>query len=150
MRIGEVADRSGVPTKTIRYYEEFGVMPEPSRSANGYREYGEDAVVRLRFIRDGQASGLSLAEIASILEMRDRGEQTCEHVMTLLRTHLADIDVQIERLVTTRRRLAEMADRAAARDPAACADPDRCQTIEPGLGASLRPSTPPVAHRHDR
>ena len=153
MRIGEVADRSGVSTKTIRYYEEIGVMPEPSRTANGYRKYGEQAIARIRFIRDGQASGLSLAEIGAILDMRDRGEQTCGHVLALLESHVAEIDRQIDQLQVTRHRLAKMAHRAAALDPAGCADANRCQTISPESevppDAVRRLHHAPAAHRHE-
>ncbi len=98
MQIGELGRRAGVAAKTIRYYEEIGLLEEPARSANGYRDYGDEAVDRLRFIRDAQATGLSLSEIASIIEMRDHGEQTCGHVIELLERHLDDIDRQVRQL----------------------------------------------------
>lgn len=62
MRIGELADNVGVNTKTVRYYESIGLMPEPDRTRSGYRDYGPDALERLQFIRDAQASGLTLAD----------------------------------------------------------------------------------------
>lgn len=83
MQIGELARRVDVSTKTIRYYEDIGVLPQPERAPNGYRDYGEDAVDRLRFIRDAQATGLTLTEIASILDMRNHGLGTCHHVVDL-------------------------------------------------------------------
>ncbi|MGD2051804.1 MAG: heavy metal-responsive transcriptional regulator [Acidimicrobiia bacterium] len=131
MKIGDLGHRAAVPAKTIRYYEEIGLLPEPARAANGYRDYGEGAVERLRFIRDAQASGLSLSEIGSILEMRDHGEQTCDHVIALLERHLVDIDRQIAHLRATRRLLTAITGRAKALDPGECLDPHRCQTISP-------------------
>lgn len=131
MKIGEIARATGFSTKAIRYYEEIGVLPEPARAPNGYREYGPTTVERLEFVRDAQATGLSLTEIASILDERDRGHSTCEHVATLLARHLAELDERIDALQRTRKRLARMAARAEAVDPAECTDPIRCQTIMP-------------------
>jgi MerR family transcriptional regulator, copper efflux regulator len=130
VRIGEVAERVGISTKTVRYYESLGILPEPQRTASGYRTYGGDTLERLRFIRDAQATGLSLAEIHSILELKDHGERSCEHTRALLHRHVNEIDSQIARLTEARRALLELADRADHADPADCTDPHRCQIIE--------------------
>ncbi len=130
MRIGELADRGGVSTKTIRYYESIGILPEPARTGGGYRDYPSEAVERLGFIRDAQASGLTLAEIASVLELKGAGERSCEHTTALLERHLHDIDQQIERLTAARKALAELTARARTLDPADCTDPNRCQIID--------------------
>jgi len=66
MNIGELSRQTGVSTKTVRYYETIGLVPPPERADNGYRIYQPDAVERLLFIRDAQASGLSLTEIGAI------------------------------------------------------------------------------------
>ena len=129
MRIGELADLTGVPTKTIRYYEEIEVLASPERATNGYRDYGAAAVERLRFIRDARATGLSLREIGSILSLRDEGESTCEHVLGLLQKHVADIDAHIASLHKTRQQLESLTRRAINLDPSDCTDPNRCQTI---------------------
>lgn len=129
MRIGTVADRAGVGTKTVRYYESIGLLEPPARTESGYREYDDAAIERLRFIRDAQASGLTLAEIKSVLELKDAGARSCDHTRALLERHLAEIDEQIERLQIARVALAELAARAEALDPAACTDPHRCQVI---------------------
>ncbi|GMQ85854.1 MAG: hypoxia response transcriptional regulator [Acidimicrobiia bacterium] len=129
MKIGELANETGVNTKTIRYYEEIGVLPPPDRAPNGYRDYGGEAVGRLRFVRDAQATGLTLTEIASILDLRGQGETTCHHVLELLEQHLEDLDLHIETLHETRSQLADLTERARALDPADCTDPNRCQTI---------------------
>ncbi len=130
MRIGEVAAHAQVNPKTVRYYESIGLMPEPHRTPAGYRTYDAEAVDRLRFIRDSQATGLTLAEIQSILELKDSGERACRHTRALLQEHLIAIDEQLRRLESARRQLIALADRADQLDPAACIDPNRCQVID--------------------
>ncbi len=152
MRIGELSQQAGVTTKTIRYYEEIEVLPRPERAANGYRDYGAAAVERLKFVRDARATGLSLAEISSILSLRDEGESTCDHVLGLLESHLEDIDHHIAVLQETRGKLATLTKRARRLDPSECTDPHRCQTIaETGmmptrLGGSRHLHEAPGAH----
>ena len=153
MKIGELAENTGAPTKTIRYYESIGLLPEPERAANGYRDYDDDAIDQLRFIRDAQATGLTLNEIASVLDLKSRGKTTCGHVVDLLARHLEDLDRHIETLNRTRDRLAAMTKRAKRLDPASCSDPLRCQTIEtaaltvPPLG-KRNLHAPPRRHSH--
>ena len=129
MRIGVLAERTGVTTKTVRYYESIGLVAEPQRTPSGYREYDDDAVERLRFIRDAQSSGLSLSEIQSVLELKDAGARSCDHTTALLNRHLSEIDDQIDRLQVARAELVVLAERARGLDPAACTDPHRCQVI---------------------
>jgi DNA-binding transcriptional MerR regulator len=137
MRIGQLADEIGVSSKTIRFYEESGILPSPERADNGYRIYGPMAVDRLRFVKDAQSAGLTLKEISTILELRDRGEGTCHHTMEVLDGHLNDVERQIEELFRTRARIQEMIDRARSLDPADCNDPNRCQTIDALPAGSL-------------
>ena len=155
MRIGELASRTGTPTKTIRYYESIGVLPAPERATNGYRDYPEDAVDRLSFVRDAQATGLTLTEIASVLDLRSQGEATCHHVIDLLERHLTALDRHIQTLRETRRKLANLTDRARSLDPGDCRDPNRCQTISGAEqlnlvihGASRHLHAAPGGHRH--
>ena len=74
MRIGELSSRSGVPVKTIRYYGEIDVLAATARTSSGYRDYDEDAVDRLAFIRAAQAVGLTLGEIRQVVALRERGK----------------------------------------------------------------------------
>lgn len=129
MNIGTLADSTGLTTKTIRYYESIGVLPEPRREANGYRSYDSGSVDRIGFVRDAQAAGLALIEIQTILELRDEGESTCGHVVASLEAHMIDLDRQMEDLQRTQTRLGHIIDRARALDPSDCTDPNRCQTI---------------------
>jgi DNA-binding transcriptional MerR regulator len=153
MRIGELARRTGVPTKTIRYYEEIGVLPAPDRTANDYRDYPEEAVDRLVFVREAQATGLTLTEIASILDLRGQGEATCHHVIDLLERHLSALDRHIQSLRETRKKLIALTENAKTLDPSECRDPNRCQTITGGLNMTTRGGgrhlhTAPAGHSH--
>ncbi len=147
MRIGEVARASGLSPTTIRYYEDIGLVPEPPRTANGYRDYQPSAVERLRFISDAQDSGLTLAEIASILELRAQGDPTCHHTIELMERHLAEVERRIESLTASRDLYAKLIARAKALDPAACTDPDRCQTIAADLDHAHEPHEGRGLHR---
>lgn len=129
MRIGELGRLAGVTTKTIRYYEEIGLLAEPVRTDAGYRDYEPAMADRLVFIKDAQATGLSLDEIASIVSLRDHGEQTCDHVLSLLEGKIADIDARLRRLRETRKLLVRITQRARTLDPSDCLDPHRCQVI---------------------
>jgi DNA-binding transcriptional MerR regulator len=148
MRIGELADRTGTTAKTVRYYEEIGLLPKPDRDANDYRDYSEDAVDRLEFIRDAQATGLTLTEIASILDLRSQGEATCHHVIDLLERHMTALDRHIETLRATRKKLASLTEQTRSLDPADCVDPNRCQTISHARGSD-RVTTKPGRHLHE-
>ena len=130
MRIGEVAEQAGVTTKTLRYYETIGLLPSADRTPSGYRSYGPDALERVRFIRDAQATGLSLTEIQSVLELKSHGQRSCEHTRALLHRHLDELDAQIARLQAARHELAHLVERADDTDPADCVDEHRCQVIE--------------------
>ncbi len=129
MRIGELGDAVGLTTKTIRYYESVGLLAAPERTASGYRVYGADAVDRLEFVKQAQASGLTLAEIASVLDIKDAGGQSCEHTRALLLRHLDGLDAQIEAMKRQRRELAALSKRAGGLDPSTCTDSNRCQVI---------------------
>lgn len=99
LRIGEVAKRSGLSVKTIRYYEEIGLLgPTVERSESGYRLFEPQALNRLAFIRRAQSLGLSLIEIAKILEVHDQGELPCGEVKQHLETRLETLSEQIEAL----------------------------------------------------
>ncbi|GBD85927.1 mercuric resistance operon regulatory protein [bacterium BMS3Abin02] len=153
MKIGELAQHARVSTKAIRYYEDIGLLPAPRRAPNGYRVYEKGSVDRLLFIRDAQATGLTLAEIASILDLRDKGETTCHHVLDLLERHMHDLDAHIKALKKTRRQLAELAEHARNLDPSKCTDPNRCQTIihhesVKGATASRHVHKRPARHTH--
>lgn len=103
LKIGEVAQQSGLPSKTVRYYDDIGLLaPTVERSEAGYRLFSPTVLNRLAFIRQAQSLGLSLAEIQHILEIRDRGELPCGEVRHQLETKIEDITRQIEALEALR------------------------------------------------
>lgn len=129
MQIGELAALSGVPVKTIRYYEEIGVLAAPARTHSGYRSYDDDVVDHLAFVRAAQAVGLTLGEIRQVVALRERGQTPCTHVVELLEQRASEIDQRITELHRLRGELRQLADRAAGLDPADC-DPQRvCHVI---------------------
>jgi DNA-binding transcriptional MerR regulator len=98
LRIGELAQRAGVNPKTIRYYEEAGLLPPPERSESGYRTYSEADTAQLGFIRAAKDFGFTLGEIRELLAVRDRNEAPCPYVLGLVETKLADLNDRIQRL----------------------------------------------------
>ncbi|MHA7176904.1 heavy metal-responsive transcriptional regulator [Arthrobacter sp. Sr24] len=123
MRIGEIAAATGLTAKTLRFYEDRGLLPAPDRAPNGYRDYAQESVNRLEFIRRGRAAGLTLSQIGGILAVRDVGQTPCNHVRDLLGKQLDDLDARIAELTALRATVAEIHDVAATGDPATC-DPD--------------------------
>ena len=105
MQIGELADRVGVNTKTIRYYESIKLLPPPERTPAGYRLYGPRDETRLTFIKTAQQLGLSLDEIREILALREAGTAPCEHVRGVLRQQVRDISRRISDLRRLRQEL---------------------------------------------
>lgn len=130
MKIGEVAAAAGVTAKTIRYYEQVGVLPAPARSASGYRDYTGDVLERLAFVRAAQAVGLTLAGIRGVIGVRDGGTLPCSHVLGLLRRKTDEIDAHIEALRRMRPDLTTLIGDAAAFDPQECSsDHEVCWII---------------------
>lgn len=95
MLIGELARRTGINPKTIRYYEEVRVLPPASRLASRYRQYREEDVERLEFIRNAKALGVTLEEIKEVLAFRDRGVAPCPYVLKLLDAKVKEIQERI-------------------------------------------------------
>lgn len=131
MLIGEVARRSGVAAKTLRYYEDIGLLDPPTRTPSGYRAFDQGVLTRLTFIRSAQSLGLSLGEIRGIIALRDDGQAPCGHVLDLLRARSAEIDRTIGELRRLQGDLKALVERAQDLDPADC-DPERiCHLIGP-------------------
>ncbi len=129
MHIGNLAAASGLTTKTIRFYEQADILPPPPRTRGGYRDYPPETASRLAFIRHAQAAGLSLAEIRTILAIRDVGDAPCQHVTDLITKHLRQVDQRLVELRHTRRVLQQLSHRAAATDPIDCSQTDICTIL---------------------
>ncbi len=120
MRIGETARRAGVPAKTIRFWEDQGLLPRPARTSAGYRDYDPAIAERLAFIRHAQAAGLSLQQIRQVLDIRDSGQPPCVHVTAVIAQRLGEVEARLAELSRARDQLLVLAGRAAAQDPADC------------------------------
>ncbi len=120
MLIGELARRAGTTAKTLRFYEDEGLLPAPERTPSGYRDYPPGALDRVVFIRDAQTAGFTLRQIGQILDIRDGGEPPCEHVGQLISQRLDEVRGRIAELEQTRAHLRELARRTREVDPADC------------------------------
>jgi len=116
MRIGELARRSGVSLDTVRFYERRGLLPAPPRDGSGYRDYGVPSVERVRFIKELQELGFSLAESGSLLSRVDGGGVTCASERPRFEAVLAHIDRRLSELRRTRRKLAQTLAHCAANE----------------------------------
>lgn len=129
MRIGELAEAAGTTTKTLRFYEQKGLLPAPERTAADYRVYSGEAVARIDFIHRGQTAGLTLAQIKQILDVRDRGQAPCEHVRDLLDSRLSEIQQQIAHLSVLREAIASRRDNASHPEPDTCSPDQVCRYL---------------------
>jgi DNA-binding transcriptional MerR regulator len=129
VRIGEVASAAGATAKTLRFYEKAGLLQPAERTPSGYRRYAPDVVERVHFIRRGQAAGLTLAEIRTILEIRDAGDAPCGHVERLLGDRLDDIDRRIVELQQLRATVATLHRAATRAEPETCAPEAICRYL---------------------
>lgn len=121
LKIGELAERSGVSRDTIRFYEREGLLPRPQRTATRYRIYTDEDVDRVLFVRQAQAIGLTLDGIRELIRLetlRTPGE--CRRVAALLRERIEAIDRKLADLKALRRRLAESLERCDRADSDAC------------------------------
>lgn len=109
LSIGKLGEKTGVNVETIRYYEKIGLLPEPGRTEAGYRQYGEDHLRRLHFIRRGRDLGFSIEAIRELLRLAAHPESPCEDADHMAAEHLAEVERKIEELKRLRDALNEMA-----------------------------------------
>lgn len=131
MRIGELADVTGVPAPTIRFYERSGLLPPAARRGNGYRDYDDGAATRLDFIRTAQTAGLTLAEIGGVLDLRSEGTPPCAHVQALLTAKLDAVRQRVRELSRLEGELASLLTRSRELDPADCSTEAVCHLLAP-------------------
>lgn len=115
MGIGVVASEVGIGIDTIRYYEREGLLPEPVRRPSGYRQYGADVLLRLRFIRRAKTLGFSLADIRELLALSGDREQGVAGVKARAAQRLADVDHRIRELTRIQRGLNKLIDNCPGR-----------------------------------
>lgn len=112
MRIGDLANRFTLNPKTIRFYEDIGVLPPAERTDAGHRVYGDVDVERLRFVRTAQRFGFSLDEIREILAFRERGERPCGYVVDVLDRRVDQLSSQIAEMRALKTTLEDLRARA--------------------------------------
>lgn len=117
---GELARRTGCNLETIRYYEKIDMLPDPPRTAAGYRVYDHGHVSRLRFILRARELGFSIEEIRGLIGLVDGGNQTCAEVKERTEQHLADVRAKIADLKRIENVLAETASRCSGKDVPEC------------------------------
>jgi MerR family mercuric resistance operon transcriptional regulator len=119
MRIGEIAEQSGVGVETVRFYEQKGLIAQPPRPATGgYREYPTDAVRRIRFIRSAQHLGFSLKEVAELLELEAGPAAQCVDVRERAEIKLREVVEKIENLERIKDALDNLIDACPGSGPA--------------------------------
>jgi MerR family copper efflux transcriptional regulator len=120
MNIGTVAEKSGVPSKTIRYYESIGLIPSADRRPNGYRSYDDIDMHTLNFIKRARGLGFSVDEVRGLLDLwRDRRRPSAA-VKALATEHLETLDRKIEELLSMRKTLATLIERCRGDDRPDC------------------------------
>ncbi len=129
MKIGELAQRAGTTAKTLRFYEQAGLVLEPHRTPAGYRDYDESVVDRLRFVKAAQTAGMTLAEIRDVIAAREHSGLPCGHVASLLDAHAVELDERIGELSALRVDIRRLRERAEHLDPARCDDAAVCHVI---------------------
>jgi DNA-binding transcriptional MerR regulator len=105
MKIQDLSQMTGVSAKTIRYYEEIGLLPAPARTENNYRQYGEQDVDRLRLVAGARRLDLSLDDIQEIIALRDRHEAPCRVLLERLEHKADEIAERIHALQQMEREL---------------------------------------------
>ena len=123
--IGQVAAKANVNVQTIRYYERRGLFPTPRRTPAGYRQYGDEQVGRLRFIKRAQVLGFSLKEIQDLLNLRVRHGSACEAVERRTRQKIDLVHEKLRDLTRMKRTLERLAAACEARQST-----DDCPILE--------------------
>jgi len=108
LSIGQVAQRARVGLETVRFYEREGELSEPPRRASGYRQYSEQVVTRLHFIKRAQKLGFSLKEISELLRLRVDAQTSCEEVKQRTEAKIAEVERKLVELQRMRQALLQV------------------------------------------
>ena len=121
LSIGELADAAGVGVETVRFYERRGLLPEPPRSAAGYRQYSEADVWRLDFVRRAKALGFTLNEIVGLMGDAQPGRaRTADEVLAAGQAKLAELEAQARELAAMKERLQRLVELCEDGDGLGC------------------------------
>lgn len=119
MNIKDAADRTGLPAKTIRYYEEIGLVT-PNRAANGYRDFNEQNLHKLAFLARARGLGFPVADCRDLLALWEDQDRASGDVRAIARAHLAEIEAKIAGLEEMRATLKDLVSACAGDDRPDC------------------------------
>lgn len=120
MNIGAISEASGIPPKTIRYYEEIGLIPKVTRSENGYRHYQNRDLEQLRFVQRARKLGFSLKDVGNLLALWNDKHRASADVKKFALDHINEIDGRIAELNSIRATLTELTNSCHGDDRADC------------------------------
>jgi MerR family copper efflux transcriptional regulator len=147
LTIGQVAKTTGVAAKTIRYYEQIGLLPAPSRTTSGYRQYDQSGVERLRFISRARSLGLPLQRLRTLTSTLNGGARPAlrPRLFVLVREQLSAVQRQIAELEVLRQQLEQVSHRMLTSARRHHTGPCRCLEIEDA--AERPPKREPGSHQ---
>jgi MerR family transcriptional regulator, copper efflux regulator len=117
LSIGEVARRVGIGVETVRFYERQGLISDPARSLSGYRQYDEETVARLLFIRQAKELGFTLNEIKELLSLRFDPTSSCADVKGRAEAKIADVEEKIRTLQRIKKALVRLTEACSGDGP---------------------------------
>ena len=117
IKIGELATRTGATVETIRYYEKEKLLPEPTRSQGNYRLYNAAHFERLQFVLHCRTLDMTLDEVRTLLQYRDKPDENCGEVNVLLDEHIDAVETRMEELVQLKRHLLALRQKCATEAP---------------------------------
>lgn len=125
LTIGQLAKMAGVNVQTVRYYERRNLLQPTDRKASGYRMYGDDALIRLRFIKNAQALGFTLREVKDLLNLRVSSIARCETIQVKAQVKLRQVEAKVRDLLALSRALKSLIRTCRAGQPT-----DRCPILK--------------------
>ena len=150
MNIGQAAKASGVSTKMIRHYEGVGLLPEAARTDSGYRQYTDNDVSTLRFVRQSRDLGFSIEQIRELLGLWQNRKRPSRQVRALAEAHIAELDAKLKELQAMKATLEHLVHHCHGDERPDCPIIDALAQDEPvapnaptGRGSGLRPGRHP-------
>ena len=120
MKIGALAEKTDLPTKTIRYYESIGLIANAARSENGYRDYSDNDVATLKFVSRSRRLGFSIKQVSALLTLWNDQERTSADVKSLALEHIRKVEAKISELESLRATLLDLTERCHGDDRPDC------------------------------
>lgn len=136
MNIGEAAAATGVSAKMIRHYESLGLLPPVARTDSGYRQYDDNSLHTLRFIRRARDLGFGIEEIRTLLQLWRNRQRASSEVKRVALQHAADLQRRIEEMQAMKRTLEQLASHCNGDDRPECPILEDLASHPPGCHAS--------------